>query len=78
MSGSKLMTFAPKKGGSSVDPGMRPNEPLPSASGVKRRSGMDTAPPDAACIASAMTSIHAAIGNSRSTSCLLMMRIRVF
>ncbi len=72
------MTLAPKKAGSSVEPGMRPNEPLSSASGVNRRSGMDTAPPEAARIASASTSIHAAIGNSRSTSCRLIMRIRVF
>ena len=47
-------------------------------SGVNSRGGMATAPPDVARMASAITSMHAAIGNSRSTSCLLMIRIRVF
>jgi hypothetical protein len=72
------MTFAPKNGGSSVDPGISPSEPLLSASGVKSRSGMATAPADAARMASDMTSMHAAIGNSRSTSFLLIMSMPVF
>ena len=72
------MFLAPKQGGSSVDPGMRPNEPLSSASGVNNRSGIETSLPDAARIASAITSMHAAIGNSLSTCWRLMIRIRVF
>jgi hypothetical protein len=39
---------------------------------------MDTEPLDAARIAAAITSMHAAIGNNSSTSFLLMIRIRVF
>jgi hypothetical protein len=39
---------------------------------------MDTTPLDAARIASAMTSMQAAIGSNRSTSVLLMMSICAF
>jgi hypothetical protein len=45
---------------------------------VNNLGGIETAPLDAARIASAIASMHAAIGSRRSTSRLLIMRIRVF
>ncbi len=78
LSGFRPMTFAPYIGGSSAEAGMSPSEPLPSTSGVNKRGGIETAPPETDRIVSAITSMQSAIGSSCSTSSRLIMRIRVF
>ena len=57
---------------------MSPSDPMPSTSGANNLGGIEMLPPETARIASAMTSMQSAIGNSLSTSLRLIMRIHVF